>query len=633
MSFDVAIKITSEADLKALGLSAEATKRLSEELKQTKIASTAVAAVPIAQEFGKTAAAALPVAANLQNLKEKAQGLPTALTMIGTQLAGIGPASSVAAQGLNTLLTTGFNPVAVGMTLFAGALAFTIHQMEKAREEAELLAERGLAKIQQATENLKLDQAFRQQIKVLESLDPEIDAIKQKYEEVGIAAQKNGADQDTLARISRVSALEQKKLLDGRLDAMAKEQQAIQAQISAADFRIAKIGQSGDALLQLNLAEQLHNNSINEALQKHSALAAALDKQAVAEANLQRAQNFVQTGRQGLVDFQNLTGVTLDFEKQQAGAKLADQFSAVFETFKNDPRAAGQLSSAFGHVVSEGVRIGVPDLPELLAEKLGSSNFERLRATLGDDLKSALDSTAQAGQQWGESFAAAAKNYNASAAEVGVRMDDLAAKAREFENSVTRDLAMALDVSQPLSAVQSVQAQLNAIPDVTYKQVIVQTFASGSPVMDFSTYFSSYVPAQLAGISGLSPEVAVRIPDLSLRLREIADLQEQIHSLQSEMGGEGFDALGKWNRGQIFRQIQGLSPRLEDLRFQLSADVAATGQRQGQSSGGGGGGSPIIIININGALTQEVLDRSLLPTFEAAIKEATGKDVSYQVLN
>lgn len=639
MAYDVAIRITSEADLKALKLSEEATRKVAEELKNTQAvaASAAAGADRVAKSMQSYTEAAKPATQQTEKMQGSLRTFGTAVTGVVGALGNFGPAINIAVNALQTMFATA-GPLGLAIGVLAAAVGFATSRITKAREEAELLAERGMQKLQREAENLKLDQAFRQQIKVLESLDPEMESSKQKYEEVSIAAQKNGASQDTLARIARAAGLEQKKLADARLEAAAKEQQAIQAELTAADFRIAKIGVTGDALHQLTLTERLHSIAIDSMGDKYERMA-----KAAAEVSRQRAQDFVQGGRAATTDFQNQFGVTFDIEKQIAGSGLADKFAAVFNTFKNDPRLSGQLSQAFSGLVREGVRLGVPDLPELLIDKLGSANFERLRAELGDDIKAALDSTTQAGQQWGESFADAARKYNASAAEVGVRMDDLNAKARELQNSVERDLAMSLDVNQPLSAVAQVQAQLAAIPDVTYKQVIIQTYGAGSPVLPFSDYVG-YMHSKINDISNLSPEVMVQVPDFSSRMRQAKELQEQIRAVENEafartysQGASAISDLG-FNRqqGHALRGRAGyLRGQLEDLQSSLARDVSSAQPRASAGGGGGGGGGNTvnITINLNGALTSEVLDRELLPKFEQAVREATGTTPNYRVLN
>jgi hypothetical protein len=528
------------------------------------------------------------------------------------------------------------------MAAFGTALAFASNEMKKFQAETEFLTERGLDRIAKQTENLKLDQSFRSQLKVLESLDPELESIRQKYLQIETA--NKGADADTVLRIRRAAALEEKKLLDSRLEAIAKEQQAVINRVSGQELANAALGKTGDALRQAEIAQLQFNLSIDESLQKFTQQAAALEQLGRAAINYKAASATVATGQAARTDFQNQFGVVFDFERQISGQQLADKFAATFETLKNNPRAATQLQEAFGALVTQAVQIGVPDLPELLSNKLGSANFARLRAGLGDDLRAALDDSAIAGQQWGDVFDTEFKKYVANTAEVGARTEELRRKMADLEASVVRDFAMNLDVSQPIQAAQQVQAQLNAIPDVTYKTVIVQTLATGSPTMSFSDYFGNYLPRKIDEITKLSPELTLGVKDYTQRARNITFLREQIQQIEAEAtlarerNPSSISNLSSQRSAFLRDQAGNLTSRLSDMVLALESDLSTSRAGLGNPVGslGSGGGTAGVVVNLDlrgSTMSREFLDDEMIPALERGIIRATGQDANFRVLN
>jgi hypothetical protein len=546
-------------------------------------------------------------------------------------MADLGPAGNAAGNALQAILT-GAGPVAIGFAAIAASVSFATGRINEAINKQKELRAILDADIDRKQGLVKVNQDIETNIRLLKAADPELEKIKVQYEEVSKTARGALVVEQNA---SQQRDLQIRKLADERAAAIAKEQQVVQNQITAADFRLAKLGQTGDALIRLNLAETVHNNSLDAALQKNSALANELDRRAIAEANVQRAQNFVQTGQQGRFDFQQQFGVVFDFDRQIAGQQLADKFAATFNTFKNDPRAATQLQDAFKTLVEQGISSGVPDLPELLVNKLGAGNFERLRAGLDQDLKSALDSTAEAGQQWGDVFDQEFKRYTVSAAEVGVRTEELRQKMAELENSVVRDLALSLDVNQPLSAVAQVQAGLDAIPNYTVKYVEIRTLASGSPTMGFSEYFSNYVPGKINDLSKLSPEVVLSVPGASEKLAELRRLSQK----SLEINSEGRNVDDRIAAQAVVRR------RADEINLELGAEIARAAQQQqqqqnqatGNNSGQRTTAAPSVVnvnLDMRGAnINHEFLDRDLLPQIEKAIKNATGRDITYTVQN
>lgn len=548
----------------------------------------------------------------------------------------LGPAGNAAANALQAVIT-GAGPAAVAMAAIGGAILFVNSQIDKQREKLRDLAEREYQQLQRANDNLKLDQGVRQQIKVLEALDPELETIRQKYEQLAIAAEKSGASQDELSRLARLGTLEQNKLATGRLDAIAKEQQAIQQQIAAAQFERAALGQTGLALIDLTTQQKIHAIQTSELAAKHGALAQQLVAHAVALGNLQKAQQLINTGGNATTEFQNQFGVTFDIEKKRVGEQLASQFAVVFNTVKNDRGAQAQLAQAFESLVTQAVGIGVPNIGELIASKIGDGEFLRLRQGLGDDLRGQLDATEKSFRAWGQTFDNEVRGYLANAAEVGARTDDIVQKWNRLQNEFTAGLAAKLDVSQPLAAVEQMRAGIASIPDVTYKSVVLQTYYAASPARPFSEFlpFMAKTFGSLQDmVANATPEVILNVPDIAQRLRQIADLErasaEAFHSANFPRGVGQVDSSG------VRRQNQdaGLSllQQSQDLALLLQADIARA-QLAAERRGGGAAasGGDTFIFDAKGATFNSMtLDDALLQ-FERTIINATGVDPRIRV--
>lgn len=140
MAYDVAIRITSEADLKALKLSEEATKRLAEEIKKVNgVSVSSAGASGAAQGFDKAAAAFKTLGA------ESASAAPSLDKINNVLLRGVGTLTgSAAAVGLTAkalaLLGPAGTVAATALAVFGGALYVTTSNNRVAREEFDKLS-------------------------------------------------------------------------------------------------------------------------------------------------------------------------------------------------------------------------------------------------------------------------------------------------------------------------------------------------------------------------------------------------------------------------------------------------------------------------------------------------------------
>ncbi len=452
----------------------------------------------------------------------------------------------------------------------------------------------------------------------------------------------------------------------------AKEQAAIQGQIDAADIRIAKIGVTGDALLKLTLAETLHNNSMNESLQKHSALAQIVDQRAIAESNLARATAAIDRGKSAVTEFESQFGVK--FDTDQSAQQLAGSFANVFNTYKNDPSKQKPLADAFNSFVSQAAAMGTENISGLLQSvNIDPANIQRLRDQLKsittgfttemeeqvtfktnvfggrerttemvekqvpivNDLRKAFDDSDSSVKNWGATVDTQAKLAVQQYGAVGKAVDDTNQKAADLAATVARGMAANLDNSQPRTAIQEIHTWLDGIPLVTYRSIEFKTFASGSPTKPFSEYFDTYMPSKIASIGDITPEIAVQIPDYSKRVREIDELTSRIGAFQQTAAnkyGFHFEAA---NADFAERQIKNLSPQLQDAQFNLAADVYRA-QKQGAAPNDSGGGASSVAVNIDlsgATLSREFLDDELIPALERGVIRATGKDPNLRVFS
>jgi hypothetical protein len=300
------------------------------------------------------------------------------------------------------------------------------------------------------------------------------------------------------------------------------------------------------------------------------------------------------------------------------------------------------LSGAFGSLVSEAVRLGVPDVGELISEKIGAANFERLRATLGEDLKAQLDASAQAGQQWGATFEAEMRGYLTNAAEVGARTDELNQKWGQLQQRFTEELAARLDVSQPLSAIDQMRARLDMIPDITHKQIIFDVYYAMSPQRPFSEFLPR-VQSMFGNLQSLvgrgTPDILFNVPNLNGQLGNIASLRNQYTAIANQQvhprdaftpGVAAYDA---YLRDQALSRVRG---QIYTAQSNLDLDIARAQQTQSSSggSGAGSGGGATVNIDLRGSsMSREFLDDELIPALERGIIRATGRDPKMRILN
>jgi hypothetical protein len=492
-----------------------------------------------------------------------------------------------------------------------------------------------------------------------------------KYEKVGLSAEaagdkaKNLAAAWTGAKINEFTAGQMKADL------------AIQQQVTDLQFANAAIGATERQTIALTAAQKTNALQTSDNAIQHQAATAALIAETAASAQLQTVQSFSKTidrGKSAVGDFEKNFGVKINTD--ESIKNLASSFANNFNTWKNDPAQQKPLADAFNSFVSQAAAAGTKNISGLLQSvNISPADIQRLRSQMGSittgfdtqtveqvtyktnifggrermvemveqqipivqNLGKAYDEADAKIKNWAND--AEAKKVVQSYGDIGKAVEDTNKKLTDLQTTVAQGMATNMDVSQPRTAIDSVKTWLGEIPLVTYRTIEFVTLASGSPTLPFSDYFDRYMPSKIAGIGDISPEIAVNIPDYSKRVRDIQDLTNQINAFQSTAQNKTGFHFEEINAAFAERQIKALAPQLQDAQFNLAADVYKQQQQaapRGGAPGGGGSysGDTSITIDLRGAtITQEVLDRSLLPNFENAIKQATGKSPNYRVLN
>ena len=239
-------------------------------------------------------------------------------------------------------------------------------------------------------------------------------------------------------------------------------------------------------------------------------------------------------------------------------------------------------------------------------------------------------------KNWGGGFTEAAGKMAAAAIEVGVRLDQMNESIEEITRKVTTDFAMQLDVDQPINAIAQVRRNIDLIPDVTYKQLIMLTQFSASPPRPFSEFlpFMTTTFSQLASmIQSSTPDVVLNVPNIRDRLAQIESLERQAgESLtQAQFPLRSIDLNAWYTRQTNYAAAQSFSQQAQNLRADLAADIYRAQRQAAGGSAGGGGGVTVNLDLRESVLSREFLDNELIPALERAIIRTTGQDPQIRV--
>jgi len=447
--------------------------------------------------------------------------LSSAIGLVAGNLGALGPEANAATNAL-LQLQNGIGPVTIGLAAAVATFGILTRRIQETRENLAALAEIELNQVQRETKNLGLEQRLKLEERALASLEPELEQVRIKHELLQLAIDKvENAEQRLVLteRNAHAASLELGNILNTRLEAAAKAQQAIQAEISARQFETAALGRSGAAVDALSLAQRLNALDARIMAGEHGALIAQLKGEEIAAFKLKTALDQINTGRSAIGQFQQQFGVQLDFDFKKSGVDLASKFASVFNAFKDDPRAAAQLNAAFASLVQQAVQLGLPDIPELLLSvglnetdinqlksrlaqrvigtqtieesvpqfgtnafggpvNLGTETITREVDILGQDLVRALESSQQAGQQWGAAFETEFSNATERAGAVGESVTALARRFDDLTVAAARELSLNVDASAAIAEASELKELILSIPERRTVVLDVQTNAA-----------------------------------------------------------------------------------------------------------------------------------------------------------
>lgn len=351
------------------------------------------------------------------------------------------------------------------------------------------------------------------------------------------------------------------------------------------------------------------------------------------------------------------------FAIKAAGSRLAEELIAGFRGLSQIPGSEAAIAQSVKDFVTKAIELGVPDIPELLSSKgLTTREIGTLLGTLDEATQKAVDASIQAGQQWIDVWEADFQRYVAASATAGQALADFDARTNELIAAVRDDHALTIFVPpESFQAVDAIRAAISAIPDVTRKSVIVDTFFAESPARPFSEFLPT-MERRFTDLGTLiremTPEVTFNIRDLPQKFAEITALQAKIHELSftasTGLSREAF-AGGRFGQGNL-RALNRIAARsaLEDVqlnlanvRHNLAGEIVSAQERvdrsisSGSGGGGGGGGGGIVfnapLIDMShSTITPDAVklaERDLLPRIERMLNTVTGKTINFRVLN
>ena len=161
----------------------------------------------------------------------------------------------------------------------------------------------------------------------------------------------------------------------------------------------------------------------------------------------------MESGKAEVGKFEQQFDVKFEFTNKQAAQDIAQNFVGVFNQFKNNPAAKTTITKAFNSLVTQGIKEGVPDIPELL-KSLGVSDdaMLTLTASLPQDLQVALEATYKTGQQWGDKMKTETAAVKESFSAIGTELDIVRAHADEVAVLNTKIGEAALSIAPGFAA-------------------------------------------------------------------------------------------------------------------------------------------------------------------------------------
>lgn len=157
------------------------------------------------------------------------------------------------------------------------------------------------------------------------------------------------------------------------------------------------------------------------------------------------------------------------------------------------------------------------------------------------------------------------------------------------------------------------------------------TRVSGSPTLPFSDYFGpgGYAEGLLEKFSSKAGSLVLKSELLTPIINTLDSIAAARTMMAAQIGTPGLHPNISAVTSSRLHESQNILNILMSLAERTGGP--STGSGQGGSMGGGVGQ---VIIDLRGStISQELLDRQLVPRFEGIIRAATGKNIDYRVFN
>jgi hypothetical protein len=335
----VEIKITGDEKgyTASMQRATESTSRLSQEMRR-------------AAEQGNQAFQKLEQAAGKSAITTRHLG--TAATIVASEVGGLGRVANLASNAIITMAVSS-GPAGLALAGLAAVVGFFTIRVDEARAELRLLADVELAQIMRATQGLKLEQNIRSQIKVLSSANPELEAVRQKFAEMRIEAEKFGL---SLERVNQLEKLEAGKVLSKQAEEAAKKAEEL---AKKAEAQAKAIKTASDAVEEQTAALALQILELTDGAQATDEWkAAVMEAQAAQTVGAEKAAAL--TGRYRELQ-QALRDLRTEEEDRLARARFLTESEAAESTIRENNRR--EIEQEFQ-----------------LKQQLGSLDVDRLRA-------------------------------------------------------------------------------------------------------------------------------------------------------------------------------------------------------------------------------------------------------------
>ena len=446
------------------------------------------------------------IAASLIQLRGAALAASFAVRTLGAAFAAIlgyelGKALDVIIYKISGLDLSGLNKPTQQLKEATEELAWAKEELAKRQEKA-------LLKEQATTVAFKLsEEAIKSVTKVMQDYSNIIKTI-------GTDALKFAGDEFTQNLKSQEKSIEgMKTALEGYLsiiDAVYAKQLAGQNAILN-QLRAAGAGQ--EALLKQQIVitetEKAQAEARLSAWSQYyeilkSLHASAIDAQKTKTQELLQLETQIKTQRQGYAD--------LELSLRQRLMTETEKYYSTQENLEGKFRAASLLSgqakidaltqwqqaaASAAHEVREGDKIIVSGEQAINTALNQIAEAQRAITTEQEAMTAAKQTEIELTKQWaGELEIAMAKAQEM----IGLYQIQITELNNAIAN-LSKEIILTVNTDEAMTAVKELKSEIDSIPDVTYKKVIIQTFTESSPIRPFSQGIE-YMQEKLNSLSG-----------------------------------------------------------------------------------------------------------------------------------